>query len=323
MTHRFGYALGAASVALLFASSVPAQEVTLSALNFIPNNNSFGIPFAKWVEEVNREGKGTVQIVIRPAGSMSPFTMGNAVKTGVIDMASIAPTFYQNLMPIGDALKLSRKSFAELRRNGAWEMMNKLHNEKVNAWLLNLWGDGAGFHIYLRDKKIESPQLAGLKMRVTPVYRAFFKALGADLIQTAPGDVYTALERGTVDGYGWPTWDIKSFGWDKVTKYRVEPPFYTVAAVIIVNLDKWKSLTEAQREFLGKHAMRMEADFPKSAVAENARYRKEQADAGVQVIEFKGKVAEDYLKLADESAWAEFMQLDPENAAKLWKLIAE
>ncbi len=323
MAKLFGTVLGAAAVLIAASHPAAAQEVTLSALNFIPNNNSFGIPFAKWVEDVNRDGKGVVQIQIRPAGTMSPFTMGNAVKTGVIDMASIAPTFYQNLLPVGDALKLTRKPYSELRRNGGWELINKLHNEKVNAWVLNMWGDGAAFHIYLRDRKIDNPSLQGLKMRVTPVYRAFFRALGADLIQTAPGDVYTALERGTVDGYGWPTWDIKSFGWDKVTKYRVEPPFYTVAAVIIINLDKWKSLTDAQRDFLTKHAMRMEADFPKTAAAENARYRKEQDDAGVQVIEFKGKAAEDFLKLADESAWAEFMQLDPANATALKKLIAD
>jgi hypothetical protein len=41
----------------------------------------------------------------------------------------------------------------------------------------------------------------------------------------------------------------------------------------------------------------------------------------VQVIELKGKVAEDYLKTAYDAAWAEFMQLDPENTPKLRKMI--
>jgi TRAP-type C4-dicarboxylate transport system substrate-binding protein len=312
-------------VALAFyggAAGAPlAQEVTLSALNFLPNNHAVGRHFPEWIEAVNKEGKGLLRIELRPSGSMSPFTMGNAVKTGVVDMASNAPTFYQNLLPIGDALKLARKSPEEMRKNGAWELMNKLHNEKVNAWMLNSWGHGLGFHLYLRDRKIETPDIKGFKIRVTPVYRAFFKALGADLIQTAPGDVYTALERGTIDGYGWPTWDIKSVGWDKVTKYRVEPPFYIVSVATIINLDKWKSLNQKQQELLTRHAIRLENEFPKKADEGNARYRKEQAEAGVQVIEFKGKVAEDYVKLAYESAWAEFMQLDPVNTPALRKLI--
>ena len=39
---------------------------------------------------------------------------------------------------------------------------------------------------------------------------------------------YTALERGVVDGYGWPVTGIFDLGWEKVTKFRMEPPFYRV-----------------------------------------------------------------------------------------------
>jgi TRAP-type C4-dicarboxylate transport system substrate-binding protein len=305
----------------LAPAAAGAQEVQLSAINFLPNNSSFGIPFADWVEDANKAGKGIVSITIRPAGSISPFQMGNAVKTGVVDMGAIPPTFYQNLLPIGDALKLSKKSAVEMRKNGTWEFLNKLHNEKVNAWLLDFSGFHVKFHLYLRDKKIATPDLKGMKIRTTPVYRAFFRALGADLIQTAPGDVFIALERGTIDGYGWPSWDIKTPGWDKHTKYRVDPGFYAVSNATIINLDKWKSLTAKQREFLTNHSIKFEAEFDKRYGPKTAGYLKEQKDSGIQVIEFKGKVAEDYVKLAYDSAWAEFMQLDPENAPKLRKLI--
>lgn len=310
-----------AAAALAAAAPGHAQEMTLNAINFLPNNSSFGIPFADWVEDVNQAGKGIVQIRIRPAGSISPFQMGNAVKTGVVDMGAIPPTFYQNLLPIGDALKLARRTGPEMRKNGTWEFMNKLHNEKVNAWLLNTSGFSVKFYLYLRDKKIDAPSLKGMKIRTTPVYRAFFRALGADIIQTAPGDVFIALERGTVDGYGWPSWDIKTTGWDKHTKYRVEPGFYTVSNATIMNLDKWKALTQKQRDFLTEQSIRFENEFDRRYAPKTAAYLKEQKDAGVQVIEFKGKVAEDYVKLAYDSAWAEFMQLDPENTPKLKKLI--
>ncbi len=45
-------------------------------------------------------------------------------------------------------------------------------------------------------------------------------------MQTAPGEVYTALERGVVDGYGWPITGIFDLGWHEKTKYRVDPGFY-------------------------------------------------------------------------------------------------
>lgn len=320
---RFYRALLGTAAAFCIAGTAAAQEVELSALNFLPNNSSFGIPFADWVEDANKAGKGIVKITIRPAGSISPFQMGNAVKTGVVDMAALPPTFYQNLLPIGDALKLTKKTAVEMRKNGTWALLNQLHNEKVNAQLLDISGFGVKFYLYLRNKKIDTPNLKGMKIRTTPVYRAFFRALGADLIQTAPAEVFTALERGTIDGYGWPSWDIKTPGWDKHTKYRVEPGFYAVANATIMNLDKYKSLPAKARDFLNQHALKFESEYDARYAPKTAAYLKEQAAAGVQTIELKGKVAADYLKLSYDAAWEEFEKLDPVNTPKLKKLISE
>lgn len=316
---------GSAAAALVALSALPASsaEVTLSAISFLPNNSSFGKPFYEWVQKVNKDGKGVVQIDLKAAGSMSPFTMGNAIKNGAVDVANLPPTFYQNLLPIGDSMKLMTIDPAKFRSSGTWALMNQLHNEKVNAYLLSMSAFKVQFHLYLRDKKIESIDLKGFKLRTTPVYRAFFASLGADLIQTPPAEVFTALERGTVDGYGWPLWDIKTPGWDKVTKYRVEPGFYSVANAFTVNLDKWKSLTKEQQDFLNKEAIDFEKDDLATADKLNQAYAKEQADAGVQVITLKGKMAEEFTKKAYDAAWAEAEKLDPVNAPKLKQLISK
>ena len=50
-----------------------------------------------------------------------------------------------------------------------------------------------------------------------------------------------------VDGYGWPVSGIFDLGWEKVTKFRVEPAFYSVEVNVLVNQDTWKSLNDAQR----------------------------------------------------------------------------
>lgn len=313
-------AVGAMLAVAMWSGPAAAQKTEIAAISFVPNNNSFGVPFAEWVEAINKDAAAPIRISLKASGSMSPFTMGNAVKTGAVDLANLPPTFYQNLLPIGDFVKLSRRSLKELRANGAEAFMDELHQRKVNAKYLTTWGIGIPFHLYV-TKKIDKPDLKGLRIRITPVYRAFFKALGADVIQTPPHDVYTALERGTIDGYGWPIWDIKSLGWDKVTKYRVDPGFYTTNAALIVNLDRWKSLSASQRAYLQKKAWELADYISATAEERNAHYRKEQAEAGIQVIELKGKDAERYLRAADDSAWEEAMKLDPENAPKLKKLI--
>jgi TRAP-type C4-dicarboxylate transport system substrate-binding protein len=322
-SHRTALFVAAGLMAAAAAHPGAAQEVTLSAVNFVPNNQAFGVPLVEFVDKVNKEGKGLIQIEIKPSGTMSPFAMGNAIKTGVVDFANLPATFYQNLLPVGEALKLATKSPDEMRKNGLNEFLDKLHQEKVNAKYLLTWGWGVPFHTYLREKKIDKPDLTGFKMRTTPIYRAFFRALGADLIQTPPSEVYTALERGTIDGYGWPIWDIKTAGWDKVTKYRVDPGFYEVTSAFIMNLDKWKSLSKAQQDFLLKECKEYDLEFHSKVKERNAHFIKEQADAGVQVITFTGKDAEEYLKKAYEAGWAEHMKLDPVNAPKLRALISK
>src|SRR5204863_164745 len=86
-------------------------------------------------------------------------------------------------------------------------------------------------------RKIDKPDLTGLKIRVTPVYRDFFQALNATVVTTAPGEVYTALERGVVDGYGWPIQGIFEMKWEEKTKYRVDPGFYNAEVTLVICLD--------------------------------------------------------------------------------------
>jgi len=315
--------VAAAAVTMTIVGTAAAQDVKLRAVNFVPNVQAFGKPLVDYVDMVHKASGGSIQISILPPGTMSPFDMGTAIKNGVVDMGNVPSTFFQNLLPVGEAIKLGNTSSVEQRANGAFAFLDELHQKHVNAKLLSTWGQEVRFHLYLRDRPIAKADLAGFKIRTTPIYRAFFRALGADLIQAPPGEVYTMLERGTIDGYGWPLWDIKTPGWDRVTKYRVEPGFYSVTSAFLVNLDKWKSLTPAQRDLLGKTAIEFERAFAARVPELNARYTKEQKGAGVQVIELKGAERAKFERLAVEAGWAEHDKLDPANAPKLRKLIVK
>jgi TRAP-type C4-dicarboxylate transport system substrate-binding protein len=268
------------------------------------------------MQKVNAEGKGVLQLnFIGGPRAMPTFEVGNAVKTGVVDVALTTGAFYTNLMPEADALKLSQFTIAEQRRNGAFELINRIWNEKANMVYLGRPVEHQTFHLYL-NKKIDKPDLTGLKIRVTPVYRDFFQALGAQVITTAPGEVYTALERGVVDGYGWPIGGIFDLGWQEKTKYRVDPGFYNVEVSLVMNLDAWKRLAPKQREYLQKQVLAFEAqnDFWKQ---DNEAEAKRQAQAGIQTITFDPATAKQYLEKANEVGWASAIKASPENGPKL------
>ena len=63
----------------------------------------------------------------------------------------------------------------------------------------------------------------------------------------APGEVYTALERGVVDGYAWPLVGIFDLGWADKTKFRVDPGFYNIELGVVFNWPAGTSSTRSRR----------------------------------------------------------------------------
>jgi len=237
-----------AATCAALAGAAGAQEVSLRLVSAFAENTTYVKNLEPMMKKLNAEGKGVLQInFIGGPKAMPPFEVGNAVRTGVVDIGMSTGAFYTNIMPEADALKLTQLPATELRKNGAVDLINKVWNEKANMQYLGRVIDFTPFHLYL-TKKIDKPDLTGLKIRITPVYRDFFQALGATVVQTAPGEVYTALERGVVDGYGWPINGIFDFNWHEKTKFRVDPGFYNAEVSLIINLDKYKGLPAKTRE---------------------------------------------------------------------------
>jgi TRAP-type C4-dicarboxylate transport system substrate-binding protein len=309
----------AALATALPMTSLSAQEVTLRAVTAFAEGTQFSKNFERFIEKVNRDGKGHVQInYIGGPRAMPPFEVGNAVRTRVVDIANVTGAFYTNLMPEADGFKLIGKPMSEQRRNGTWELINQLHNQKLNAWYLARQFHNVPFHIYL-NKKIDKHDFTGLKIRVTPVYKDMVEALGGTPITTAPGEVYTALERGVADGYGWPVTGIFDLGWEKVTKFRMEPAFYSVEVNVLVNQDTWKSLNDAQRKVLSDAALWLEGLDSENEAAIKAE-RDRQTAAGIQALDFGADAAKSFLARANDVAWQSVLKRAAESGAKLRQL---
>ena len=246
-----------------------AQEVTLKGITSFAEKTFYSRGFEKFIDKVNAEGKGKIQInYIGGPKAMPPFEVGNALKGGVVDIVNATGAFYTNVFPEADAWKLTERPMAELRKNGGFDYMAKLYAEKMNAVFLARHIDDNPFHLYL-TKAITKPDLTGLKLRITPVYREFFQALGATVVQTPPGEVYTALERGVVDGYGWPITGIFDLGWHERTKFRVDPGFYSAEVSILINKASLEKLNPEQRKVIMDAAAWLEGQAAETA-KENA-----------------------------------------------------
>ncbi len=322
MTARIVRSVATLVAAAGFACAAGAQETTLRLVSAFAENGIYVQHMLPWIQKFNAEGKGVLQInFIGGPKAIPPFEAGNAVKTGVVDMALSTGAFYTNVMPEADFLKLTEVPVAEQRKNGAFDAINKVWNEKGNMQYLARMVENQPFHIYT-NKKVDKPDLTGQKIRITPVYRDFFQALNANVITTPPGEVYTALERGVVDGYGWPIGGIFDLNWQEKTKYRIDPGFYDAEVSLTMNLPSYKKLTEAQRNYLQKQLLALEAQntfWAQYTTDEIAR----QAKAGIETIQFDAATAKAFRAKAYEVAWASAMKQSPEIAARFKPLFSK
>lgn len=317
----------AASVAVLGISSIQSApavsaEVTLRGASCFPIGSPPSRPFEALVKEVNKRGKGVMQIkLIGGAPAIgNHLTLTQKMSKGAYDIVGCTEAYFGNVIPEAPAFRLTDKPYAEVRKNGGIAYMSKLLAAK-NVHFVARHHDFGKFHLWL-SKKIDKPDLTGLNLRVAPNYTAFFRSLGAT-VQNAPlPQIYTLMENNTVQGYGWPAaaWVPP---WAKVTKYRVDPGFYSASLLTLVNLKKWKSLEKGQQDFLTKIGMEYEAKsepgnpgLAKQLAKENA-YR---ASKGMTIIEFKGADRKKWLDAANNAAWKEVIDRSPKHGKALEKL---
>src|SRR3989440_6821502 len=150
---------------------VHAQEVTLRLVSAFPENQFYVKRTTDWIGEVNKDGKGVLQInFIGGPKAIPTFEVGKAVQTGVVDIGFSTGAYYTNVMPEADILKLSETSAADQRKNGGFDLINKIWAEKGNMRYLAKVVEVTPFHLYL-NKKIDKPDLTGFKNPLTPGYR--------------------------------------------------------------------------------------------------------------------------------------------------------
>ncbi len=318
---RLAQILSAMCASLAIVGTATADEIMLRAANAFPEGTYFARNFERFVKKVNDEGKGIVRInYVGGPKAIPTFELANAIRTGVVDLANTTAAFTTNIVPEGVALNYTNFSQAELRRNGGLDLLNRAYGEKGLFYFARA-AEGVQYHVYT-NRKIDRADLTGLKLRIAPVYRDFFQKLGAQVVQVAPGEVYTALERGVVDGYGWPLIGIFDLGWQERTKYRIEPGFYSLEVGVVFNANSLKRLTPQQRQFLDRQAAWLEslnADIAKKDAPAEA---KRQQDAKIEVIRLDDAQAKLFVKTANDTAWNALVTASPTHGPKLRELLA-
>jgi len=262
-------ALVALAIMLSFAVSVQAAEQKVHwklAMTWGPTLSPFTDAVESMAKMVEEMSGGDFVIRIDAANKhKSPFGVLDMVKLGQYDMAHSASYYWKgkdiNLLPFTTMPfgMTTPEQYAWFYYGGGMELMQKAYAPH-NVYSFPGGNTGNQMGGWFRKEINSLDDLKGLKMRIPGFAGEVLAKLGLTVTNIAPGELYTSLERGTIDALEWvgPGMDIK-MGFHKIAPY-----YYTgwhepaTELQFIVNKKKFDSLSPKNQAIL-KNAMKLAA----------------------------------------------------------------
>lgn len=290
------------------STSASAAEITLKAVSAFPKTQLMTVDFIKFINALNKKGKGTIQIKYLGGPEVAnPREAPIGLRRGLFDIIYGPPTYYSGLFPEADFF-LGTKTPMERRANGFMKTLDGAFRKRLGAHAVAHFVGSIGLHLWLTKKPPLGPlgiDLSGFKVRTSPAYRDFVKALGGTaVVMRGTGAVYTALERGVVQGTGLPIVQVRDTKIHKFVKYRVDPAFFQTVMLVVVNAKKFDGMSQKARDLLTSMAIQYERDTFASAKAKTESETKALDKEGVKTIKLKAKPAAAYVDTFLKTPWA-------------------
>jgi len=313
-----------AALIAVFPVQAPSKTITFKAVISLPYRpGGRGQEYVDFLERVNKRAKGELVIDFKGGAEvMPPFNQFEAIRSGVLDMSWLFSGAYEKLIPEVVSYSCSELTRAEERKVGYHDYMIELHKKEGMYYIGRLGGDGFA---WMSKKMIKNPRtdFKGLKFAtIGTMWLTFAKKLGIKPAFIMPNEIYTALERGVVDGAGAAVWGAASFRWGEVCKYYIDHPFWqTGGSTSLMRLETWNSLPKHLQDLIIDEQINTEKLLPKFFGEKLVIERKSLMDQGAEFIKFSPEDAKWYVEMSKETKWEEVKKKAPNSYDKLKKML--
>jgi TRAP-type C4-dicarboxylate transport system substrate-binding protein len=264
------------------------------------------MPADRFKTNVEAASGGKIAFKISGPEAVPPFEQMQPLTSGAFDLLYTHPAYHSK--GFATAAEILASSPEKLRSSGVFGAIDRYYQKNYNLKLLSLVPLGTeGYHCYLRQPLTAQGDLSGRKIRGVATQFGVIKALGAVPVTLPMGDVYTAIEKGVVDGACAPASVFLGTKHHEVAKYRVEPRFGQLVSLIGMNLDRWGKLGKAEQAALEKGGAQTELDTLRLGDEILKRDNEKLAGMGVQVAQLP-KAKGDQIRSEFTSSNWEFLQ---------------
>lgn len=229
-------------------------------------------------------GKAEIELTSLPELGLTGFELVRVMRAGLVDIADVLPTYVSGDVPLIEGVDLpgffSFDEFDKSRQaHVAWHKVMKANQGKLGGVFLGSYG--YAYQVLFSRKPISSlADMKGLKVRVFGAAQTdFVRALGAEPVSLAVAEVYSALERGTVDAAITGTIAGFNLKWFEVTKYMVDLQMGPVMIGLVASKRTWDRLpADVQKALhgIGGELTQRGWDLAKTSTAEGIAGNKQK-----------------------------------------------
>jgi TRAP-type mannitol/chloroaromatic compound transport system substrate-binding protein len=262
--------------------------------------------FAKAVADAT-DNKFKIQIFA--AGEIVPgLAAADAVQNGTVEMCHTASYYYFGKDPtfaFGTSVPFglnARMQNSWMYFGGGMDLMNDFYR-KFNIYAIPAGNTGAQMGGWFRKEIKDVADLNGLKMRIGGFAGVVLQKLGAVPQQIAGGDLYPALEKGTIDAAEWVgPYDDEKLGLYKVAPYYHYPSWWEGCGMVhnFININKWNELSSSYKATVRTASALANEWMLAKYDANNPAALKRLVTAGAQLRPFNQAVLEASYKAANE-----------------------
>src|SRR5215207_5921350 len=262
--------------------------------------------FSKYVSDAT---DGRFQIQPFAAGEIvGTFQAADAVTNGTVEMAHTASYYYVGKDPtfaVGAALPFglnARGLNAWMYHGGGIDLVNEFM-AKQNIYALPGGNTGTQMGGWFRKEVKTVDDLKGLKMRIAGIAGQVMAKLGVIPQQVAGGDIYPALERGTIDAAEWiGPYDDEKLGFNKVAPFYYYPGWWEGGLTLsfYFNKAKWEELPKNYKSIAQAAAMAANTDMLAKYDARNPAALRRLVGAGAQLRPFSPEIMDTSFKATNE-----------------------
>jgi tripartite ATP-independent transporter DctP family solute receptor len=307
MKRFFTCAVALLAIALI---TVPAFAKTVLKLGHIAEVSH---PYAQgadyFAKLVGEKSKGEMEVQVFPSsqlGSQKDMTEGliygtiDMVLTGTADLGQFQPKM--SLFDLPFLFKDRAHAYKALDTVGM-ELGKEL--EPRGLKLLGYMENGIR-HLTNNVRPVATPaDMAGLKIRVmsNKIYIETIKSLGGSPTPMAFGELYSAMQQGTVDGQENPSAHIYTKRFFEVQKYASLTAHAYAPEPVLISMITWGRLSDAEKaivEEAAKEAIAWQRDL--STKQDNEYWDKIKATGKIEVLEVDRKPFME----ATQPVWKEF-----------------